>query len=306
LESRAHDLRRATRGFIVFGSFRIGSILGITVRVHVLLVLLVILLLFSRSMDLADGLTLAFLGIILLLHELGHCLVARHFGIRVVDITLWPLGGMARMSAVPESSWIEGWIAIAGPAVNFALAAISAPIFLWLYATEGSRSLAAYLLSAFAGINVAMGVFNLIPVFPTDGGRVLRAFLARNGGWVRATERAVVVGRVIAVALAILGIVSGQWMLPLLALWLWWMGTQEVQAVRARHAPAPPPDPFAEFARRAAAGADPRATAQAEAFGRRAGSVAPDSPRSHRGFTAEDIERLEKFRGRLRPFDGGS
>lgn len=289
----------------MFGSFRIGSILGITVRVHVLLVILVIMLAFSRAMELADGLTLAFLGIILLLHELGHCLVARHFGIRVVDITLWPLGGMARMSAVPESSWIEGWIAIAGPAVNFALAAISAPLFLWLHATGGGRSLTLYLVSAFAGINVAMGVFNLIPVFPTDGGRVLRAFLARNGGWVRATERAVLVGRIIAVALAVLGIVSGEWMLPLLALWLWWMGSQEVQAVRARHAPAAA-DPFAEFARRADATANARGAPQAEASARRAGYVAPDSPRAHTGFTAEDIERLEKFRGRVRPFDGGS
>lgn len=285
----------------MFGSFRIGSILGITVRVHVLLVLLVAMLFFSRSLDLAEGIALVFLGVILVLHELGHSLVARHFGIHVVDITLWPLGGMARMSEVPESSRIECWIAIAGPLVNFVLAGLALPVFLWLEFTSGDHAFATRLVWVFAVINVAMGLFNLIPVFPTDGGRVFRAFLGRGGDWVRATERAVLVGRIIAVMLAVLGIALGDWMMPVLALWLWWMGSQELDAVRARHARAEAGS-LEELVRRAQMENAQRARTAAP----RAEHFAPNSPRGHAGFTADDIERMEKFRGRLRPDDGGN
>jgi hypothetical protein len=89
---------------------------------------------------------------------------------------------------------------------------------------------------SFVAMNLELGVFNLVPAVPPDGGRILRALLARKGDWIVATQRAVMVGRVFAVVLAVVGIVFGNWMLPLVALWLWWMGSLELAGVRARRA----------------------------------------------------------------------
>ncbi len=268
----------------MYGSFRVGSILGITIRVHVLLVLLVAVVPFLLPFGPMEAWSLVMLLAVLLLHELGHSLVARHFGIRVVDITLWPLGGMARMTEMPESSRVEGLIAAAGPAVNFVLAAIAVPVWLMLATLEGASLLARDLAAYFIVINLVLGAFNLVPAFPTDGGRILRALLARDNDWVTATERAVMVGRVFAVLVGALGIVLSNWMLPLVALWLWWMGSLELAGVRGRHARAIP----GEAGSFAPAAAEP-----------------PAVPRQPQGrFSDDDIERLERYRGRLRPFDG--
>jgi Zn-dependent protease len=220
---------------------------------------------------------------VLLLHELGHSLVARRFGIRVLDITLWPLGGMARMSEMPESSRIEGLIAAAGPAVNFVLAAIAVPVWLMLMTLTGASVVARDLTAYFILINLVLGIFNLVPAFPTDGGRILRALIARDTDWLTATRRAVFVGRVFAAILGVLGIAFGNVMLALVAVWLWWMGSIELAGVRARHAGAVHV-PAGEFA---AAAVEP-----------------PVVTRPGQGhFSDDDIERLERYRGRLRPFD---
>ena len=122
----------------MLGSIKIGKVLGITVRVHWLFlpVAAAAWVWSSRAGDprspfgtgvLQLALWVAVLFGVVFLHELGHSLVARHFGIRVLDITLWPLGGMARMSEIPEDAKVESLIAIAGPLVNFALAALGVP-----------------------------------------------------------------------------------------------------------------------------------------------------------------------------------
>ena len=111
-------------------SIPLGSVLGITVRAHFLLILLMLAaVVFAGQQGLEAVLVFSMWFGLILLHELGHCVVARRFGIRVIDITLWPLGGMARMSEIPESSRVEGWIAIAGPAVNFALVVLALPFW---------------------------------------------------------------------------------------------------------------------------------------------------------------------------------
>ncbi|MCB0000786.1 MAG: site-2 protease family protein, partial [Anaerolineales bacterium] len=181
-----------------------------------------------------------------LLHELGHSIVAQSFGIRVLDITFWPLGGMARMSQIPENSRIEGLIAIAGPAVNFVLAGASLT-FLLLPGIAGSA--VGDLALVFLLFNVALGGFNLIPAFPMDGGRVLRAILGRKGDWVRATEGAVRVGRFFALLMFLSFFVTWNPVLPLIALFVWWTGQQELLAVRLRHATAGfgPFGPFGAF-----------------------------------------------------------
>ena len=121
----------------MLGSFKIGSVLGITVRVHWLFAVLIAFVLLGplgRDGSIARGDLLLNLGLlfgVVFLHELGHSLVARRYGIRIFDITFWPLGGMARMSEIPETPRVEMWIAVAGPLVNFALALLALPVATW-------------------------------------------------------------------------------------------------------------------------------------------------------------------------------
>ena len=233
----------------MIGSFKIGSVLGIQVRVHWLFVALVLFLVYwsGRSQGQDPLSTLLWLGVlfgVVFLHELGHSLMARRFGIRVLDITFWPLGGMARMSEIPESARVEGLIAIAGPAVNFCLAALALPFFLgsalpWDGDAGGPLTTA---LATFLAINLMLGVFNLLPAFPMDGGRVLRAVLGRNGDWVGATERAVRVSRVLAVLMIAAGLFwrgQGLLFLPLIGIFVWYAGSRELWSVRMRHGLAP-------------------------------------------------------------------
>ncbi|MBL8862167.1 MAG: site-2 protease family protein [Planctomycetes bacterium] len=222
----------------MFGSFQIASIAGIPIRVHVLFVVLVAGLALVPDAGFLQLAILAMLVVSVVLHELGHALVARRFGIRVVDITLWPLGGLARLSSIPESSGVEAAIAIAGPLVNLFLALAAAPVVVagfFLGAREAWVGEAAF---AFVAVNVLMAGFNLLPAFPTDGGRLVRAWFARSRSWLDATVLAVRVGRAMALLLAVTGVVWGQWMLPVVALWLWWTGGLELTQVRARAAAA--------------------------------------------------------------------
>ena len=322
------------------GSFKIGSVLGITVRVHWLfLALLLFLMLWPAGQggNTPQLLLLLVLFGVVFLHELGHSLVARRFGIRVYDITFWPLGGMARMSEIPESSRVEMLIALAGPAVNFVLAALATPLAFWgaLSVGDGDASgaarTAAYLGSWFVGINLALGVFNLVPAFPMDGGRVLRAFLGRGGNWVAATERAVRVGRGFAIAMILAGLVfagEGLLFLPLIGLFVWFSGARELWAVRARHGRMP----FGPLAGQPLGGQgygrSPFGAEPARAWSApppapphdppRSGSDSPDTsgarrpqavlgeehgePARRKRLTPEDIERLERFGGSLRQF----
>jgi Zn-dependent protease len=289
----------------VNGSIQIGSVLGIKIRVHLLLlVLLGLIVLGSGDGWTAVLLTATTFGIVLL-HELAHSVVAMRFGLRVLDITLWPLGGMARMSDIPESSRIEGWIAVAGPLLNYALAALALPFVLWMFvgASEPPRELANWSLY-FLWSNLLLGTFNLLPAFPMDGGRILRAFLARKGDWVLATERAVNVGRAIGLLFAIVGCITYRWlgmqsfMLLLIALFVWWAGPQELYAVRARHGL----DPLAVFRAYAARMKGWNVQQPASEFARAQAQPgeAPPIAREQRGFTDEELERMERFRGPLR------
>ncbi|MCY2960241.1 MAG: site-2 protease family protein [Planctomycetota bacterium] len=250
----------------MFGSFRIGSVAGIPIRVHVLFLLLVAALAFAPGTGAFQLVALGVLVVCVVLHELGHALVARRFGIHVLDITLWPLGGMARLSHIPESSRVEAAIAIAGPAVNVALALVAAPLLLLQVFGPARDSILAALALSFVVVNVLMAAFNLLPAFPTDGGRLVRAWFGRKRSWVEATARAVWIGRVVAVAIGIAGIAWGNWMLPVVALWLWWTGGVELAQVRARHAQG----------------------------------LVPTG-----GFTDADLARIESFRGPLRALPRG-
>lgn len=247
------------------------------------------------------GIISAVFGIVLL-HELGHSVVAQHFGVRVSHITLWPLGGVAWMEDIPEDPRTEGLIAIAGPAVNFALAALAAPVV--LVAPHP-------ILIWFLGINLALGTFNLVPAFPMDGGRVLRALLGLRYDWLTATEIAVRIGRTVAIIGGVLGLMAGHVFAPFIAAYVWFMGQRELFAMRARKLGAAFPfQQFAEAARRAAAasgaGWEPRGTPQGFPPPHPQAPRRPSEPPPHGGhrpgggFSDEEIERLEQHHGPLR------
>lgn len=293
-------------------SFKIGNVFGIPVRIHVTFLLLVYgIALFSDSPLFVLGALLTTFGCVLL-HELGHSLVARAFGLHVEDITLWPLGGMARMSEIPESSRIEALIAIAGPAVNFLLAGAGLLALTFTYVVGGLSESGVQFLQFFVVANLMQGGFNLLPAFPMDGGRLLRALLGRKGDWLRATETAVRVGRWIAglmfVGSLALMVVSPRSMclLPLLSIFVWVAGARELLAVRLRHGFGPfgaGPAPFGGFPGAAPGspppppppGPEPEDGARRPAAWRRE-DVVPE-----RGFSEDAIRRLERFRGPLRP-----
>lgn len=305
------------------GSIKIGSVLGITIRVHVLLLVLAGFIVFGSGDGVQEAVRLGMLFGIILLHELAHGLVAMRFGLRVVDITLWPLGGMARMTQMPESSRIEALVAIAGPLLNFVLAGIGLPILLWVVTSDTASAFTRELTLSFVLGNLVLGGFNLLPAFPMDGGRILRAFLGRNGNWVRGTEQAVVTGRAIAVMLGLLGVLmlTLGWMgfqgilFIFVAMFVWWAGAQELLAVRARHGL----DPLAafrefaahatgwsqtgaasEFARASALDPPPVRYESTTSGPRSSGTTSPG--KSDAGFTEDELARLEQFRGPLSSF----
>lgn len=252
---------------------------------------------------------LAVFGMVFL-HELGHSRVAQHFGIRVLEITFWPLGGMARMATIPESPRVETAIAIAGPLVNLVLAVLAAA-GVAVAATLGLQTAAGICFNLVV-INMLLGGFNLLPAFPMDGGRVLRAQLGRRFDWVVATERAVRVGRWVALAMAIAAIPLRNPILPFIAAFVWFSGAQELMAVRLRHGLLP--FAFGGFGRRGAPAREAEADvevaadagdgalgAQPEPEGpERPGHwLSPELPREG-GFGPDDVAALERYRGRLR------
>lgn len=138
------------------------------------------------------------------LHELGHALAARRYGVETAHITLYPFGGVAAIVGMPRTPKHELVIALAGPAVNAVLVAVTLPLYLltgW------------YAVGVIAAMNAVMAVFNMIPAFPMDGGRVLRAALAGKLGWLPATELAIRIGRGFAWAFLGLGVLT--WRLDL-------------------------------------------------------------------------------------------
>ncbi len=218
-------------------SWRIGRIAGIDVYVHptfLLLLLWVGLSHFLAHHDLAEalyglGFLLALFGIVVL-HELGHALMARRYGIRTRDITLLPIGGVARLERIPENPRQELAVAVAGPAVNVVMAA---GIYLGLALSHGLSlspvgsvmRVGGGFLEQFFWVNVALVVFNMVPAFPMDGGRVFRALLAMRFDYVHATQLAASVGQAIALVFGLLGLFFNPFLI-FIALFVWLAGAR--------------------------------------------------------------------------------
>ncbi|MDZ4801560.1 MAG: site-2 protease family protein [Bryobacteraceae bacterium] len=203
-------------------------ILGVAVRLHFTFVLLAVFLIVSGVQGgtpaILNSVYILMLFASVLLHELGHAVTARRFGIRTVDITLYPIGGVARLERNPRPAE-ELWIALAGPAVNVVIAAA-----LWGVMRVAPNDL----LMRIATGNLILAAFNMIPAFPMDGGRVLRSVLSKFSPEEVATRRAATAGRALAILMALGGLVSGQFMLIFVALFVYLGATQETAAVEGR------------------------------------------------------------------------
>jgi Zn-dependent protease/predicted transcriptional regulator len=222
-------------------SFGIGRIAGIRIQLHVTFLLFVVWMAasqgfasgdFGRALETGALLLLVF-GCVLL-HELGHALTARRYGIRTRDIVLLPIGGIARLERMPEKPSQELIVAIAGPLVNVAIAAALVGVFALLGVRVESLDLNGGILMSLLVVNVAMVVFNLIPAFPMDGGRVLRALLAMRLPYVKATRIASGVGQVVALGFGAVGLFAGNFMLMLIALFVFLAAGEERALVQNR------------------------------------------------------------------------
>ena len=226
-------------------SIKLGRIFGINIQIHFTFFLILIwgALNFGGSNGPLYGLLVTVaLFTMVLLHELGHSVAAMAYGIGVRDITLLPIGGVARLEQMPEKPLQEFVVAMAGPAVNIILAIILAPVVfglapagsglfvLTMRSGAGLLGLLTFLLTA----NVSLALFNLLPAFPMDGGRIFRAFLGLFLDFERATSLAIIVGRVVAVGLGIFGVINGQFFLAFIALFIFTASGQEGAAVSAK------------------------------------------------------------------------
>jgi Zn-dependent protease/predicted transcriptional regulator len=219
-------------------SFRLITIAGIRIEVHVTFLLMVAGLALFRSSNPAwftvVELLLVFLCV--LLHELGHALAAQRFGIQTREIVLLPIGGIARLERMPEKPAQEIVVALAGPGVNLVLVtAIGAWLALSGVSPEmalsrAEKGLPEFLLTA----NLAMLIFNLVPAFPMDGGRVLRASLALAMPYARATRIAAQVGQGFALLFAVAGVFARNPVLVFIALFVFMAAGEERAVVQTR------------------------------------------------------------------------
>lgn len=217
-------------------SWKIARIAGIDVSVHATFFLLLLwfaLVSWRQSQELVAVFTsLAFIVTLfacVVMHEFGHALMARRFGISTRSITLLPIGGVAALEKMPDDPKQEILVALAGPAVNVVIAGV-----LWLYLSATMTPLTAE--DVMAGripfwyqimvVNIVLAVFNLLPAFPMDGGRVLRAALALFMPHNEATQKAARIGQSLAFVLAILGILYNPWLI-LIAAFIWLTASAE-------------------------------------------------------------------------------
>ncbi len=224
-------------------SWQIGRIAGIDLKVHSTFMLILIWVGFSALLS-GGNLTAALTNVLLILalfmcvvmHEFGHALTARIFGIKTRDITLLPIGGVARLEEMPEDPLEELLVAAAGPAVNVVIsAALFSALLITGYFSQplNLSMLTGNIWMQLLAANITLVFFNLIPAFPMDGGRVLRAILASGMDYVKATNLAANVGRGFAVLMGIAGFFLNPWLIAT-ALFVWSGAGAEARTVQIK------------------------------------------------------------------------
>ena len=217
-------------------SLTIGRIAGTAIRIHITFLLFLVWI--AASDYRSGGLEAAKSSVVFVLlvfacvvaHEFGHILTARNFGVKTPEVTLLPIGGVANMERIPEEPWQELLVAIAGPMVNVVIAGVL--IMAGGFAAADLQSIdleKATLVQRLALINISLVVFNLIPAFPMDGGRVLRALLAMRLGPQRATEIAAKLGQIFAFLFVAAGLFLNP-MLVLIGMFIYIAAVSELQA----------------------------------------------------------------------------
>lgn len=226
-------------------SWKIGEYFGIGVYLHATFLLLIGFIAvmhwlqgYSLSMLVSGvGFILALFGCVLL-HEFGHALTAKKYGIKTRDITLLPIGGVARLERMPDDPRQELWVALAGPAVNVVIAIA---LFVWLVVTntfepfDGLTITTGSFLERLMIVNVWLVLFNMLPAFPMDGGRVLRALLATRKGYARATQIAAGIGQGMAFLFGFIGLFTNPFLL-FIAFFVWIGAAQEAGMVQMKTA----------------------------------------------------------------------
>ena len=242
-------------------SYKLGSIRGIPIKLHVtfLIILVIFIWIFAvqefeifgffigfGGMNIPTWLKYLFSAIAsvlffstVLFHELSHSLVAKSYGIKIRSITLFALGGVAQMEEMPRDPRMEAKMAAAGPALSLGIGILSYAIY-YLFGPvsptgsgETITNAALIVVGIIAFYNIILGLFNLIPAFPMDGGRILRAFFAMRMPYIEATKKAVAVGKSFAFAMGIFGVLSfargGIWLM-LIAVYLYFVASEEERA----------------------------------------------------------------------------
>jgi len=223
------------------GSLGTVKVFGVPVRLHFTFILLLVFLLFIGVGGRQSGATTALyiLGLFasVLLHEIGHALMARRYGIHTTEIVMFPIGGVSRFERQPKA-WEELWITLAGPVVNLLIAVA---LLAWVATQQGFVALEklaeptdANLAERLALGNLLLCVFNLLPAYPMDGGRVLRAFLALRRPEEEATRMAAGAGQALAFLMGLAGLLWGNFMLVFVALFVYLGAFQEGAAARGR------------------------------------------------------------------------
>ncbi|MGE0460050.1 MAG: site-2 protease family protein [Vicinamibacterales bacterium] len=227
-------------------NWRLGTLAGIAVYMHPTFLLLLVFVgwqhwLLGKTVAAVIGgvvfITALFACVVL--HELGHALTARRYGIRTKDITLLPIGGVARLERMPDDPIQELWVALAGPAVNVVIAST---LYAWLWITGGFTPIENVnvvqgpFLERLMLVNAFLVGFNLLPAFPMDGGRVVRALLATRMDYAQATQVAATLGQSMAFLFGFMGLTSGNPFLIFIALFVWIGAAQEASLVQIRSA----------------------------------------------------------------------
>ena len=225
-------------------SFAIGTVKGTVVRIHFTFLLFLAWIVLAANAAggtraaLSAGLFFILLFASVLLHEFGHIFVGRRFGVRTPTVTLLPIGGVALMERIPEEPRQELLISLAGPAVNLVIggALVLALGGLPAHPDMELSNLGQAFWTHLAFANLALALFNLLPAFPMDGGRALRALLAARLGYARGTKAAAAVGQLLAVLLGLFGIASGNFILALIAIFVFLGAGAEAAGARLRGA----------------------------------------------------------------------